>query len=255
MPVQRRIARKLELVERTDVGDRSFIEFGVESYREANTRFLLVKDNWRGLIIDADSHHIEFLRQSQLAWRHNITAISSFITADNIDRLLLDNGMMGDIGLLSVDIDSNDYWVLKAITAVRPRIIVCEYNSVFGAHRAVSVPYDLQFQAETAHYSRLYFGASLPALQHLLEARGYVLVGCESHGANAFFVRSDVARDLSPLRPDEAYVRSRFRSSRDEHGQLSYVTGHGAVRALIADLPLVDVTTGASLLVGDLPPE
>ena len=130
------------LLARTDLGDLSFVEFGVESYREANTRFLLMKDNWRGLIIDADSHHIEFIRQSQLAWRHDITAVSTFVTAGNINRLLLDNGKLGDIGLLSIDIDGNDYWVLKAITAVRPRIIICEYNSVFGSRRAVSVPYE-----------------------------------------------------------------------------------------------------------------
>jgi hypothetical protein len=241
------------LLARTELGEHTFIEFGVEDYTEANTRFLLMKDNWRGLIIDADTRHITFTRQSNLAWRHEIVAVSRFITVDNINDIFRENGMTGDVGILSVDIDGNDYWILNAISDISPRIVVCEYNSVFGRRRAVTIPYDPHFLAAEAHYSHLYFGASLAALDHLLSARGYILVGCESHGANAFFVRSDVARTLAPLTPADAYVASRFRSSRDEHGQLSYLGGHSAIRALIADLPLVDVISGASLLVGDLP--
>ena len=241
------------LLERTDLEDHSFVEFGVEDYSEANTRFLLMKDNWRGLIIDADSRHIDSILRSDLAWRYEICAVSAFVRTDNINELLVGNRMVGDIGLLSIDVDGNDYWILRAITAVQPRIIICEYNSAFGRHRAVTVPYDPNFVAAEAHYSRLYFGCSLAALNHLLSARGYLLVGCESHGANAFFVRSDVARTLSPLTPAAAYVASRFRSARNEHGQLTYLNGHDAIRALIADLPLVDVTTGDHLLVGDLP--
>jgi hypothetical protein len=240
------------LIKRTEVGEHSFVEFGVGDYVESNTRFLLVNDNWRGLIIDGDSSHVSFLSKSGLAWRHDITPLTCFITAENIDATLRDHGMSGDIGLLSVDVDGNDYWILNAITEVQPRIIICEYNSVFGYQRAVTIPYDPLFEYGSAHYSHLYFGASLTALHGLLTARGYILVGCESHGANAFFVRSDVAGTLSPVGPAAAYASSRFRSSRGKNGQLTYIGGHRAIRELIADLPLVDVTTGAMLRVRDL---
>ncbi|MGD0442277.1 MAG: hypothetical protein ABSB52_16855 [Acidimicrobiales bacterium] len=241
------------LIQRTELGEHKFIEFGVGDYTEANTRFLLLNNNWSGLIMDGSSNHITFVQRSQLAWRHDIAPVTSFITAENINGVLREHGMTGDVGLLSVDIDGNDYWVLKALTEIQPRIVICEYNSVFGCRSAVSIPYDPHFVYADAHYSHLYFGASLPALNYLLSARGYILVGCESHGANAFFVRSDVARSLPPLTPAAAYVASRFRSSRGEDGRLTYVGGHSAIRTLIAELPLVDVTTGAALVVGDLP--
>jgi hypothetical protein len=240
------------LLKQTEVANHTFVEFGVGDYAESNTRFLLENNNWSGFIIDGGSSHISFLQRSQLAWRHDIKAASVFITSENINRVLRENGLVGDVGLLSVDIDGNDYWVLEAISQIQPRIIVCEYNSVFGCQRAVSIPYDPRFKYAEAHYSCQYYGASLPALDYLLSARGYILVGCESHGANAFFARSDVARSLPALTPAAAYVVSRFRNSRDERGQLTYLGGQDAIRALIADLPLVDVTTGATLVVGDL---
>jgi hypothetical protein len=243
------------LIQRTELGQHSFVELGVGDYAESNTRFLLVNNNWSGLIIDGLSSHVAFLVRSQLAWRYDISAVTEFITADNINDVLREQGVTDDVGLLSVDIDGNDYWVLNAISDIQPRIIVCEYNSVFGSQRAVSIPYTPLFVAASAHYSQLYFGASLAALDYLLSSRGYILVGCESHGANAFFVRSDVAGTLEPLTPEEAYVVSRFRSARDKHGRLGYLSGHRAIRALIADLPLVDVATGVSLTVGELPSE
>ncbi|MFZ2058207.1 MAG: FkbM family methyltransferase [Acidimicrobiales bacterium] len=202
------------LIKRTQLGERSFVECGVGDYTEANTRFLLVNDNWRGLIIDGDSSHVSFLSRSALAWRHDIASLALFVTAENINSALRTHDMIGDVGLLSIDIDGNDYWILKAITEIQPRIIICEYNSVFGCRRAVSIPYDPHFKCANAHYSHLYFGASLAAFDYLLSARGYILVGCESHGANAFFVRSDVAQELHPLTPAAAYVASRFRNSR-----------------------------------------
>jgi hypothetical protein len=241
------------LVARTTPGPSTFVEFGVGDYTESNTRFLLLKDNWRGLIIDGATDLISFLRRSGTMWRHYIDPVVAFVTVENINSILSEHDMVGDIGILSVDIDGNDYWVLDAITIIQPRIIICEYNSVFGSQRAVTIPYDPDFVAGSAHYSHLYFGASLAALDHLLSDRGYILVGCESHGANAFFVRSDVALALPSVTPAAAYVTSQFRSSRSELSRLSYVNGHRAMRALIADLPLIDVTTGTRLVVGDLP--
>ena len=39
----------------------SFVEFGVQNYRESNTRFLLVNNNWRGLVMDGDADFIRFI--------------------------------------------------------------------------------------------------------------------------------------------------------------------------------------------------
>ena len=122
-------------------------------------------------------------------------------------------GFTGDIGLISIDVDGIDYWIWDAIDVVSPRIVVIEFNSVFGCDHPVTVPYDPAFDCTVAHSSRLYFGASLPALVALGKRKGYRFVGCESHGANAFFVRDDVGRKLPRRTARDGYVSSRFRSS------------------------------------------
>ncbi len=231
--------------------DQSFVEFGVEDYRESNTRFLLERGGWRGLILDPGTDHIRFLRESGLAARAAIDAQQAFVTVENINKLL--NGQPYDLGLLSVDIDGMDYWVLAAIRDIRPRVVVCEYNSLFGPVAPVSVPYQPQFDRRTAHHSMLYFGASISALEHWGRTNGYRLVGSTIQGVNAFLVRHDVAGDLPDLSGHEAWVKTSVRQARDADGSLTYLADFEAQQRLIGDLPLVDVVTGRSMRVGDLP--
>jgi hypothetical protein len=117
-----------------------FVEFGVEDYTESNTRFLLVKDNWKGLVIDADADNVRSIRDSPLYWRQDLTAAQAFVTRDNVDEVLISQGFGGPVGLLSIDVDGNDYWIWEALRAADPDIVVIEYNSAFAAERAVVVP-------------------------------------------------------------------------------------------------------------------
>ena len=150
------------------LGRSTFIEFGVENYEEANTRFLLINNNWRGLIIDGSPENIAHIRDTSLFWNSNLTAVSCFIDADNINSLISKNGFANrDVGLLSIDIDGNDYWVWEKISVIEPVIVVVEFNSVFGPLHAVTVPYNPKFLRSKAHSSCLYFGASLRALELL----------------------------------------------------------------------------------------
>jgi len=239
------------LVQRVPIENEVFVEFGVEDYHESNTRFLLVHDNWRGLIIDGSTTHAEFLRATGLGWRHHIDAVSAFIDRDNINGLIRSSGIEGDIGVLSVDIDGNDYWVLERIDVVSPRILIVEYNSVFGAEAAITVPYDPGFVRGEKHPSWLYWGASLAALSRLANEKGFALVGGNRAGNNAFFVRRDVLGDLPEVSVEQAYTPSRFRESRGPDGELSYVSEHRDRIALIARMPVVDVATGETVTVGE----
>jgi hypothetical protein len=229
------------LIHEVPVTRRVFVEFGVEDYTEANTRFLLVNDNWSGLVMDASGENVRRIREDALSWQHDLKAAQAFITRENINGLLSQQGLSGDIGLLSIDIDGNDYWVWEAITAVSPAIVVIEYNARFGAERAVTVPYDAGFERAKAHHSMIYYGASLAALWRLGRRKGYALVGCNSAGNNAFFVRADLRPASLPERtPAEAFVAARFRESRDERGALAYLDA-AQEAAILRDLPVVEV--------------
>jgi hypothetical protein len=232
--------------------DHTFVEFGVQDYREANTRFLLLHDGWRGLVMDSDPDLVARIQADEEYWRHDLTAASAFVDRDNIDGLLRAHGFEGPLGLLSVDIDGNDYWVWERISCVTPAVVVCEYNAVFGAARAVTIPYQPAFDRTRAHPSNLYWGASLKALAVLAERKGFAFVGTNSAGNNAYFVRRDRLGGLRPLDVAAGFTDSRFRESRDARGRLSFLAGEDRLRA-IADLPLVDVESGEALHVRDLP--
>jgi hypothetical protein len=218
-----------------------FVEFGVENYTESNTRFLLMNDNWSGLVIDGGQENIDYIRRDPIYWQYNLKADCRFITRDNINELLAGNGISGDIGLLSVDIDGNDYWVWERIDCITPAIVITEYNARFGPDRAVTVPYDPDFRRVAAHHSMIYYGASLKALTRLANRKGYALVGCNSAGNNAFFVRRELLSE--PLRErsvSESFVRNQFRETRDAEGRLIFLGPEEEV-AVLAKLPLVDV--------------
>ena len=210
------------LTNNLNISRKVFVEFGVSNYAESNTRFLMVDQNWSGLVMDGSDDNIEFIRKDDIYWRYNIKAEKAFITAENINELLMNNGIMGDIGLLSIDIDGNDYWVWKAITVVNPAIVICEYNYRFGKDRAVTIPYAPQFRRQDAHYSCVYFGASLKALDKLAKEKGYSLVTVNSNANNAFFVRNDLLNDnVKGIDLDVIYREGQFREARDVNGKLS----------------------------------
>jgi hypothetical protein len=230
------------LIHRLPGLSETFVEFGVGCYQEANTRFLLLNDNWRGLVMDSSSRNVDAIRRGQISWRHDLQSRCAFVTTENIDQLLLDHGFEGDIGLLHIDIDGNDYWVWRALTAVRPAIAIIEYNSVFGAARAVTIPYDPKF-SRGGRVSNLYFGASLLALCDLAHSKGYDFVGSNSAGNNAYFVRSDLHHGLKPLTAAEGHVISKFAESRDSKGRLTYLRGEQRLASL-KGLPVVNTQTG-----------
>ncbi|HOC60472.1 MAG TPA: hypothetical protein PKN70_11000 [Smithellaceae bacterium] len=230
------------LIERLPGLPRTFVEFGVENYRESNTRLLLFLRNWRGLVMDGTAECISDIQRQDIYWRYELTAKCAFIDRDNVNELIETAGFRGDIGLLSIDIDGNDYWVWQAITVVSPVIVVCEYNAVFGDRFQLTVPYRADFQRTHAHHSNLYFGGSLPAIVKLGEEKGYTFVGTTSAGCNAFFIRDDFAPKILSVLDNISAYPSFLRESLDLKGSLTFVGG-AQRQKLIQDLPLVDLMT------------
>lgn len=228
------------LVRDIEIENRIFVEFGVEQYLESNTRFLLVNNNWSGLVLDASNDNINRIKQSRIYWAYNIKAAQCFVTRDNINEVLTENGIAGDIGLLSIDIDGNDFWVWRAINVINPVIVVVEYNHRFGKEAAVTIPYDENFDRKRGGPLPIYFGASLKALCWLAERKGYDFVGCNSNGVNAFFVRKDKRPNRIPkLAPEAGYFEGQFSEEFDQ--QVPLKRSLEEERRLVMNLPLVNV--------------
>lgn len=220
---------------------RTFVELGVEDYMESNTRFLLGNNNWHGLVIDNSSENINTIKSSRAYWGYDLKAVRAFITMENINELIRDNGFTGDTGLLSIDIDGNDYWIWSAIDVISPVIVIVEYNYRFGSELAVTIPYDEKFERVKAHPSRRYFGASLRALCLLAKRKGYVFIGCGTSGVNAFFVRGDKKPEqIKELTPAKGYVAGNIAETFDEQGRFEKLSLDEEMRLLLS-LPLVHV--------------
>jgi len=239
------------LINNIPIKNKIFIEFGVENYKESNTRFLLINNNWKGLLIDSDEKSINYIKNDDIYWKHDIKAVCELITKENINSIFSSNGFEGDIGLLSIDIDGNDYWIWEAIEVVNPRIVICEYNSVFGCKDAVTIPYEPNFNITKAHFSNLYFGASLLALCYLANKKGYIFIGCNNAGNNAFFVRKDFASTFKKINIKDGYVYAKFRQSRDKKGKLTYISGKNKKR-IIENLEVYNIKTGKKMKIKDL---
>jgi hypothetical protein len=193
-----------EIFRRVGTTSRAFVEFGVETGAECNTTKLLI-EGWRGLWIEASAPSCQriaslfdaFLRDKRL------TLQQSMVTAENINELIRNGGFSGEIDLLSIDIDFNDYWVWKAIEIINPRVVTIEYNAGLRPPMSVTVPYQPNRSSDGTNF----FGASLEALVRLGRTKGYRIVGCNISGSNAFFVREDLCADhfVTPATAEEHY--------------------------------------------------
>ncbi len=178
----------LEILNRIGSTNRYFVEFGVESGAECNCAELVFGHQWHGLFLEADDLH--FRNLSERYREHTgVKCVQSVVTSSNIERLLEDSGVPAEFDVLTIDIDGNDYWVWSAIRRWRPRVVVIEYNASFPPPRKWVMREDPAYRWNGTNY----FGASLASLTELGRAKGYTLVGTDSHGVNAFFVREDLA--------------------------------------------------------------
>lgn len=231
------------LINNLEFPNKTFIEFGVENYRQSNTRFLMMNNNWAGLVMDGSPINVWQITNSDYFWQYELSAKAVFVDADNINNLLLSSGLEKEVGILHIDLDGNDYWIWKAIHVISPIVVILEYNSLFGIDKAITIPYDKTFHRTRGHYTNLYFGASLLALHQLSEKKGYSFIGCNSAGNNAYFIRRDkLNSNVRETSLKKGYVLSSFRESRDRGGSLTYLTGPARMEAL-RGLPVYNIDT------------
>ena len=152
--------------------------------------------------------------------------------------------------MLVIDIDGNDYWILKTLNNLNPIIIVCEFNSTFGEDRAVTIPYNPNFNRSLEHYSNLYFGASIKAIIDLLRYRNYNFIGTNINGNDAFFIRNDYYENKSFFDLKPKIFNSSFRESRDINGKLSFLKGKDKLN-LIKNLEIFDLESNQTITIKD----
>ena len=230
---------------------KKFLEIGTENYKESNTRYLLISRNWDGFIIESDKKAVSEIKSQKIYWKHNLKIKNQFISKENINRTIKSLKVPKKIGFLSLDIDGIDYWILKELKDLDPIILTCEYNSLFGSKKSITVPYKKKFYRNKEHYSNLYFGASISAFINLLKKRNYIFLGTNSSGNNAFFIKKNFSVKLENAIKEKKIFLGKFRESRNRNGGLNYLNKEKSLK-LIKNKSVVDLDTNKLVKISDL---
>ena len=162
--------------------NRYCIEFGAwDGKLYSNCYNLVANTGWDGLMIEADAEKYSQLRTTY-AGNPRVKTLNRFVDlegANSLDNLLTEAGAPTEPGVLSIDIDGNDYYVFESLAEHHPELVIVEFNP--------TVPNDVIFvQAPSFEVNH---GCSLLALVMLGREKGYELVVATNW--NAFFVRKD----------------------------------------------------------------
>jgi hypothetical protein len=217
----------LALFKRIGTTDRRCVEIGCGS-NGGNSGFLVQECGWTGLMVDANRSKVSIVKVRYAG--HPVTVVKHRVTSDDVNSLMAAHGFVGEVDFLSIDIDGVDFWVWEALTACTPRVVALEYNWLFGPDRAVTVPNDPDFRVG-AQGTRSYRGASLMALVHLGQRKGYRLVATER--VNAIFIRNDIAPEIPAIDVARGFrAPKEAKDAQDVFGKIER-----------AGLPLVKVTS------------
>ncbi len=188
------------LLKEVGIQTRSFVEIGCGE-NGGNSGFLALELGFSGLMLDGDGDRLAAARR-----RFNLDRVQiqqAFVTTDSVNALIEGAGFTGEVDFLSIDVDGNDAWLLDALEVVSPRVVALEYNSLLGPERAVSIPYDPEFQRKNVgpkdEIRARYYGVSLRGAEVVARRKGYRLVVVEPRGTNAFFVRDDLAGHIGAI--------------------------------------------------------
>jgi hypothetical protein len=188
----------------------SYCEFGFH-IAEFNCARLLSR-GWFGLLMDGDGPRVVAAARVLARMGCRTKALKAFLTTENVAALVHGHFGSQPLGVLSVDVDGNDYWLLQELLPLRPAMVIAEYNASFGL-RSVTTPYDPVFERHAKHESGWYHGASLPAFERLCARHGYRLVKVSAGGCNAFFLHESCASAAIPtIDSHSAYCENALRN-------------------------------------------
>ena len=178
---------------------KTFVDIGSSDGINSNCANFAINFGWDGLFIDGSEYSLEkgrkFYNDHPNTWIYPPKFISAMVKRDNINDIIKEAGFEGDIDLLSIDIDGNDYWVWDALEIVQPRVVIIETHVEFGK-KSIVVPYDPDYCYPGKHEH--YHGASPSAMIKLAKKKGYRLVATNQYGFNTIYVKKQLGKKQLP---------------------------------------------------------
>jgi hypothetical protein len=173
-----------KLFEIIEPSSRFAVEFGCsDGVTGSNVRNLIIHYGWSGLLMDGNPEAITKAKKAY-ADRPGAIVAEEWIYPGNVELLFEKYGVPEDLDLLVIDIDSNDYYVWRAIRDYRPKVVLIEYNPNFPPPQKVVVNFHPMNYWDASDY----YGASIQSLYELGKKKDYELVYDTRSGTNLVFV-------------------------------------------------------------------
>lgn len=244
------------LFTKLDISKPKMVEFGVGIFDECNSRFTAEFRNASVYMVDLNKDLIPNVLNKEIYWKNQLFPVIDHITPNNaLNHLNTAKTLMDGVDVLSLDIDGNDYWVLKALDLEAVSIVICEYNPIYGAEVECTIERNDEFDRVQAHYSWLHYGMSLKAAISLMESKGFAFIGSNRAGNNAFFLKKELIHLLNITLPDvdnlKDFIDWRIRESRDINGNLNY-QGLQNSRKEIADCLVFNIENAKVIKVSQI---
>jgi hypothetical protein len=197
-----------EIFRRIGTRDRFFVEVGIETGRECNTR-LLLEAGWRGLWIEGDpaaAKEAAAAFQPFLA-RGSLSIVQGMISPADIEAVLDQAGVPPTFDFLSLDIDQHTHHLWRAVRR-KARVACIEYNAAIPPSLPLEVPWEASRHWDGSNW----YGAGLKALELIGAGHGMHLVGCDYAGVNAFFVAAaeTAGRFRAPFTAETHFEAAKF---------------------------------------------
>tara|TARA_B100001057_G_scaffold388939_1_gene396545 strand:+ start:231 stop:1115 length:885 start_codon:yes stop_codon:yes gene_type:complete len=171
--------------------------------QESMSANLVINHGFKGYLFDGSLKKIEtakkFFSKHKECLLVKPTIKNEWITKENINTILSENGVEGEVDILAIDMDGIDYYVWEAIEKINPRICVFEINNFIPNNVSLTIPYSEDFDYLKQDKKLQDFRSVSPtAMNKLSERKGYTFVGNNKHGFNVFYVRNDLLNKLLP---------------------------------------------------------
>jgi len=217
---------------------RYCIEFGAwDGKHLSNCYQLLSNQGWEGLMIEAHPDKFKELQQT-FAGNPRVKTLNRLVDFEGpnaLDKLLDEVGAPPLPGLLSIDIDGNDYYVFESLEEHHPDVVVIEFNP--------TIPNDVFFVQERSF--EVNHGCSILALVTLGREKGYELAVATNW--NAFFVRAD---KFPPLGLEDNSISTLYAPIQDGRifqgydgtihvVGMDHLVWHGGIRVTSADFQVL----------------
>jgi hypothetical protein len=179
---------------------RLCVDIGASDGVEGSNSLPLYRDGWGGLAVELDRSRFAML-SLVLRSVSGVGLARVGVTPPTVCDLLRAYGIPREFGLVDLDIDGYDHFVLDALLGeFRPRVIVAEINEKIPPSLRFTVKWSPGYEYRDDNF----FGQSLAALVQLAERHGYALV--QLHYNNAFLVAAE-HHTGARLSVEEAYTR------------------------------------------------